>query len=287
MEFTTSDGAFTTLSTNRILTTPQVTYEQWCAELGVVSTGTDYASLDSDDTGYLVKLTGKQPRPSSLADSFGFGSEGTFELFKAQPSAAASSVSLTAPNISRAYTTSANVPRMAISFHPPYDAGSSGVKVRLTNTTAVMGGSINRGGQIVNFALRIEYGKTFKLVLNTTNGTAIIPIYVFEIGANNSSISKQQLLDSIQSTDANSLVINGDFSYGLLSGTVLDESGVPAQRKVRCYNRETGQLLVETMSAIDGTYILSAYTLGDMYVVALDDDIAPSLNALILDRIRL
>ena len=288
MNFTTSDGAFTALKTNMDSKTPQQIYEQWCTELAVNPIGSDYTALDGDDTAYLVKLIGKVPRPSSVADSFGFSSEGMFELFQSTPTVNATSIGLVVPNVNRAYTTSANVPRMAISFHPPYDSGSIGIKVKLTNNTVLMSGNIERNsGQVVSFALRIAYGKYFKLALSTRNGTATIPIYVFEIGANNSLISKQQLIDSIASTDGKSLVIDGSFSFGFLTGTVLDESGAPAQREVRCYSRETGQLLTKTISSINGEYTLDAYTEGEMYVVVLDDDIAPSLNALILDRIRL
>jgi hypothetical protein len=46
-----------------------------------------------------------------------------------------------------------------------------------------------------------------------------------------------------------SLRIGGDAPYGLVL-----VSGVPAARKVRVYDRETGVLVLETMSDIDGTY---------------------------------
>lgn len=288
MDFTTSDGAFTRLTTSTTATTPQNLYTQWCQELNVSNTGSDVGNLDNDDSGFMVKTpSGTSIRPSSEANRLGFSSEGMIEIYKAFPNDAATSLNITVPNISRMYSTSSNVARMAISFHPPYDAGSSGVKVRYTSQYMLMSGDILRGGQIVSFAFKAKYREGFQLALKTSNGTATVPIYIFEIGVNNSTISNQQQLASINQSDTSTLIINGDYRYGTLSGTVIDEAGNPAQRKIRVYDRAMGVLLAETISNSDGTYSLPALISGEMYAVALDNDTPPSLNALIFDRITL
>lgn len=288
MDFTTSDGAFTKLTTSTTATTPQNLYTQWCQDLNVSSTGSDAGNLDVDDSGFIIRATSGMPlRPSSEANRLGFASEGMIEIYKAFPNDAATNVGINIPNISRMYSTNSNVSRMAISFHPPYDAGSSGVKVRLTPQYMLMSGDIQRDGQIVSFAFKAKYREGFQLALKTSNGTATVPIYIFEIGANNSTISNQQQLASINQNDASTLIINGDYRYGTLSGTVIDEAGNPAQRKIRVYDRSMGTLLAETISNSDGTYSLPALINGEMYAVALDDDTPPSLNALIFDRITL
>lgn len=70
----------------------------------------------------------------------------------------------------------------------------------------------------------------------------------------------------------------------LLSGTIT-EAGVAVARTVRAYRRDTGALLTEQTSAVDGTYSFSdlgGYT-GEVYIIALDDD--SSHNDMILDRL--
>lgn len=290
MDFTTSDGAFTKLTTLTAVTTPQNLYAQWCQELNVSSIGSDADNLDSDDKGFLVRAPSGNPiRPLSEANRLGFSSEGMIEIYKDIPSDTATSVSINIPNTNRMYTTKANVPRMAISFHPTgVDLASIGVKVRLTPQYMLMQGLLQRGGsQSVDFAAKFKYREGFQIALKTENGSASVPIYVMEIGADNATITNQQLLITIKQSDTSTLIIDGDYRYGTLSGTVIDESGHPAQRKIRVYDRLTGNLLAETTSKSDGTYSLPAVINGEMYAVALDDDTPPSLNALIFDRITL
>lgn len=284
MDFLTSDGAFTKITTGSDSDHPNTIYNNWCTELGLTSTN---AGFDADDTAWLIRVSPDQNiRALGTTDKLGFASEGIVEIFKTEPSDSTSQ-GVTIPNIFRAYTTTAGVPRMAISFHPEYDSGSASTKRAQNDRYFLFSGMINRTSSTnptVYFALRVEYGVGFTLALKLAYKDSI-PIYVFEIGANNSAITKQALIATLSSSDANTLVVNGDYRYGTLSGTVIDEAGLPAQRNIRCYDRASGKLLYKTQSNVDGSYAIPALTDGEMYVVALDDDLPPSLNALILDRI--
>jgi WD40 repeat protein len=69
-----------------------------------------------------------------------------------------------------------------------------------------------------------------------------------------------------------------------IAGTVRDEDNLPAQRLVRVYNRESGALLDEVMSAEDGTFSFAFYRDTEVQRIALDADAAPLFNDKI-DRI--
>lgn len=71
------------------------------------------------------------------------------------------------------------------------------------------------------------------------------------------------------------------FGPRALSGSVMDENGLPLVRTVRCYRRADGRLVSETTSGADGAFVLPAADLGQHYVVVVDD----VKNALIYDRV--
>ncbi|MDN5622289.1 MAG: hypothetical protein L0G93_00070 [Acinetobacter sp.] len=288
MDIKTSDGGYAAFEITQGALTPAQLYAEWCSAYGVLSTGSDLQNLDGDDEAYLVTTTvGAKIRAVGDTNVLGFSSEGMLEFYRFTPTIGARSI-ITIPGISRMYTCLTNTPRMGISFHPPSDSGSSGVRGRRLNENFIMTGTIVRGAsQSVDFALKINYGEGFTLALKTSNGASAVPIYAFEIGIDNSSISKQMEITQIRATDTTTTIVNCTYAYGYLSGTVVDEAGLPAQRTIREYDRATGMLLAETKSGVDGSYILPAYTDDEMYVLALDDDIEPSLNALIFDRIKL
>jgi hypothetical protein len=68
-----------------------------------------------------------------------------------------------------------------------------------------------------------------------------------------------------------------------LSGVVRDENGNGVARRVLTYSRNTGKLIADTYSNTDGTFLVNASE--TVFVVALDDDIGPPLNAIVEDRI--
>lgn len=73
-------------------------------------------------------------------------------------------------------------------------------------------------------------------------------------------------------------------SNATISGTVYDENGNVAVRRVMGYDRETGQLMRDTYSNADGSYVMNAPA-NSVFVVALDDEIGAPLNAVIEDRV--
>lgn len=69
----------------------------------------------------------------------------------------------------------------------------------------------------------------------------------------------------------------------VISGVVKDDSGVPVQRTVRSYRRDTGQFDGETQSdATTGAYTLEVFGAVERQVVCLDDDAGTPHNDLLL-----
>lgn len=289
MEFTTSDGTYTSMTATTSSQTPQLAYAGWCSELGVSPSGTNLLqSLNGDDDAYLVRHYSMGSIRKFGPKNFGFCAEGMLEFFGVEPNSTITRVNATFPDISRMYTTTADVPRMAISFHPGYDAGSEGVIGWATEKLVLLSGRITRaGGQVVHFALRVDCGFGFQLVCVSGPGTRTVPIYVMQINADNTTVTQQQLLASMSAGSSSSTVITGEFSLGVFSGTVLDEAGTPASRVVRLYERASGRLVDQCVSSDIGDFSLRVFSRADMYAVALDNDEAPTLNALILDRLTL
>lgn len=82
------------------------------------------------------------------------------------------------------------------------------------------------------------------------------------------------------------------YEYNLITSDVYGFEGYVKQndayvsRIVRVYNRNTGELLAQTTSGVDGHYtITNLLDSSELYAVCLDDDIDPVYNALIYDRI--
>lgn len=68
---------------------------------------------------------------------------------------------------------------------------------------------------------------------------------------------------------------------GYYFGGYVTELGSPAVRTVRCYHRNTGELLGETTSSgVGGYYYLETTYSGEQYIVALDADADPTFNLL-------
>lgn len=68
-----------------------------------------------------------------------------------------------------------------------------------------------------------------------------------------------------------------------VSGKVTDENGVAAQRKIRMYNSESGQLVKETLSDPEtGNYYLETNKPGEHYLVGLDDGVGTPFNHIII-----
>jgi len=66
----------------------------------------------------------------------------------------------------------------------------------------------------------------------------------------------------------------------------VTEEGNPVIRTVRLYYRDTGELIDETTSSgVGGYYYLTTTISGEHFIVAFDDDLDESYNALILDKL--
>ena len=70
-----------------------------------------------------------------------------------------------------------------------------------------------------------------------------------------------------------------------VAGTVLDDAGVGAERKIYVHQRSTGMLVGTAMSSSSGTFEVTVPILDEVYVVAVDDDAGVAYNALIFDRV--
>ena len=76
---------------------------------------------------------------------------------------------------------------------------------------------------------------------------------------------------------------NGPTKYRV-SGSTLNSKQEPVSRKIRIYNKKSGALLAETISASDGTYSLDLTANDPVYVVCLHDS-ADTNNSQIQDDI--
>jgi hypothetical protein len=114
------------------------------------------------------------------------------------------------------------------------------------------------------------------------------------MGANNSSGTYLKgLMDDVMIfdnalTDAQILAVYNmeDFSKYRLYGDVTQDD-IPANRIVRIYNRETGELFKETHST-GGTFDTRWMNINNdekYYVVVLDDDVLPNVDPIVRDRI--
>lgn len=291
MEFLSSDNAYVKTTTSTSQQSPQSLYTEWCLDEGLLATGSVVGALDSDDNAWMFRHTaGKNNFPSATSDRMVFSSEGQIELFKSTPSPSGSRQQYSVAGISRAYTTNADVNRVVFSFHPDTDSGSMNIKTAMNDGCFLIGGTIQRNAAAgMDFAMKFTYNEgfvfAFKSIKSIYNDT--IPILIYELGADNATITNRHTIATVSAKDPETLIVIGDYSYGTISGTVIDESGSPAARKVRCYHRDTGALLTEAISDDEGFYNLKALSDGEMYLVALDDDLPPSLNALILDRVKI
>lgn len=68
-----------------------------------------------------------------------------------------------------------------------------------------------------------------------------------------------------------------------VSGVVTDVAGLPCERIVRAYLRDTGELLAETTSdPVTGAYSIATGAIGEVQVVVLDDAAGDLYNDLIM-----
>lgn len=279
--FTLSTGEKITLESSASSVVPSDQYVAWATEYGFPTTGTD-VPMDGDDAVFYVSA----PSFIGTGQWFLLCSEGGFELPPRSSSLPTGRADITVPNISRYYTAAGvSVNRFSLSFHPPYDTGTLGVKVRRDAQRLICGGDVTRvSGQVVSFALLIDSQNLFFDLYLSTGAGSPIPIYAQEFAANGYVENSQVLVGTIPVNGK--LRIYGGLHQGLLGGYVYDPTGAGVARPVRAYVRSTGELSGETTSSADnGSFVIRTKSTGEHYVVALDDDAAPHFNSLILDRV--
>ena len=253
--FTLSTGETLSLEARASSVVPRDQYAAWATAYGFPTTGTDHA-MDADDTAICI------PAPSSIGagNFFTLVSEGGFELPSTTSNLALptnASTALSIPNISRYYTnTGMSATRLGLSFHPPYDAGTAGVKVRHDERRLLCGGLIYRNsGQAVDFALLIDtLATSFDLYLSTGAGSSV-PIYALELGASGYVAGSQVLVATMP--ENGKLQVHGTMHAGLIGGYVYDAAGAGAARVVRAHLRSSGELGgAVTSSAGDGSFVV-------------------------------
>lgn len=288
MQFISEYEMFFEFSTDETTQTPDEIYSAWCADEGVSETLNQLGQLNADDTGYLMSMQGRYVMPWANTDEIGFSTEGSFEFFNNPPALNASSKPITIPGVSRMYSTDANIGRVGMTFHPPYDAGSEGVLGVITDDFMMMKGRITLDGKPpVYFAAKFVFGISQEIYF-LNKYTSSIPIYVFDISPTN-TISNRQTIITLPANADVTTIVSCDYSIGTMQGTVIDEAGSPAARRVRIHDRESGRIVGEAYSGEDGMFTIGVYAInkGPFYVIAFDDDDAPDLNALIFDRVML
>jgi hypothetical protein len=288
MQFVSEHGMFFSFSVDETTQTPDEIYSAWCADEGVSETLNQLGGLNGDDGAYLVSMQGRYVMPASRTDRIGFSTEGSFEFFNSPPAANASRISISIPGVSRMYSTAANIGRVGMTFHPPYDAWSDGVLGVITDEFMIMKGSITRSGKPpVYFAARFVFGISQEIYFLNKYSSSV-PIYIFDISPSN-SISNRQTITTLPANADVTTRVSSNYSIGTMQGTVIDEAGNPAVRRVRIHDRESGRVVGEADSGEDGMFTIEVYAVnkGPFYVIAFDDDDAPDLNALIFDRVML
>lgn len=67
----------------------------------------------------------------------------------------------------------------------------------------------------------------------------------------------------------------------------ITEDGLPAIKRLRLYDKETGQLIAQTYSLADGSYRFDDVSVNNTYyIVAFDEDGSPIKNAKVIDNIQ-
>jgi hypothetical protein len=81
-------------------------------------------------------------------------------------------------------------------------------------------------------------------------------------------------------------VMNPSHPGTYISGHIT-EDGLPSIKRLRLYDKDTGQLIAETFSAADGSYRFDEVSTDNKYyIVAFDEDGSPLKNAKVLDNIQ-
>lgn len=264
---------------------PDTVYAAWKAAISATAGYTAYGNATGDDGAIFMQA----------ASIWGGGNEGVVLSYEAgiefstdlnvTPTA---SISSNPAGVSRYYTMNSGN-RIAIIYHPNgADSGLSSLDGGyLQNEIAVMKAVHNRVSE--NTTLYAQITENNGAVLYIKNaGNRDIAVYAVVYNDSNAVVGLVYSLGTItQGTTAKVLVST---IAGYVQGHVYDVAGSPASRVVRVYNRTSGAIVGSgTSDATTGEFSVPVIgEIGDvLYAIALDDDDAPDLNAIIADRITL
>lgn len=268
-------------------------YNTWASELGISPTTSLSGLVNGDDSsaeidlGFVYTIGGAETKlMQSTEGSIGFYTTTGNFVNGLRP---ISKVIPEQVSVVRAYTTRSLNPSMILNCKVPnVDSKSYDTKWQKTGDTAILfikwSAYNNSLSSHVDVALKISKGSLD--IVCTAGATAGIFFQLF-------------MMDSL-GTSGQAIAGHGNFAKELLANTtyqfttvlpkrifgdVIGINGVPSQKLVRAYDRDTGELLAEALSdSTTGSYELSIFGSSNCYVVCLDDS-ASMLNALISDRV--
>lgn len=279
IEFVQNTGMVTILTPSTSTTPVLSMYNTWCDELGVTKDTLGIADFNHIAGGVAPQILDKSINNVDGEIGVGISSEGGFEIVNPSRILDARQ-NIAMPNINSFYLSNYAGNRFILSYHPNgvYEWIDVFYGQKTTNALIWYTKSSRQES-----AVRINFGKNFIVAIKDIAGVTI-PVYANELDGN--FFIKQTMLATQKRSDNNITVITGSYFYGNFVGKVIDENGNPAKRLVRGHVRATGKIIGETMSADDGTFQLPTNSKEECYIVAFDDDIDPSLNALIYDRVK-
>lgn len=256
-------------------------YDSWAASLGVSSTAT-ISAFDSDD-GIAVLDLGFPPLIGGMENRIVVSGESGISLFRA-PIINTASANLTinvGVTISRMQGATTPPPSLLFAIRPlSQDAGVGSSKWQKSGKEAILFyrtgpyGSRNK----TDVAVRFRPGRCEIVTTIVTQESQKLVLARFNQNSNNTAVGAVTLASALANTQHFETL-----PPWVISGVVKDDSGVPVQRTVRSYRRDTGQFDGETQSdATTGTYTLEVFGEVERQVVCLDDDAGTAHNDLLL-----
>ncbi|ASA16423.1 hypothetical protein MMK57_003734 [Pseudomonas aeruginosa] len=249
---------------------------------GFEGTTTGYPAASGDDGATLINVPPIWPNGATQAVySWECGVELVPYPFGGTPAFYSAGI----PGVSRYYSMNVGL-RVAIIYHPTgVDSGLTSFVGSYDAGLSVFRAKHNRTGENVEVVARLVRGRQLEIAIKNSVQAAGLPIKVAVL--NGTTVASVVDIASI-ALGAVGLVTCSIYG-GTVSGTVVDQAGEPATRIVRAHERSSGAVLGETRSNASGQYELPviAKVGTTMYLIALDDETPPLINAVVADRIVL
>ncbi|EED38166.1 TPA: hypothetical protein UN285_000424 [Stenotrophomonas maltophilia] len=275
-----SDQHFTMIDFTLEERTLDAIFSQWAAD---VVNPTPYTAIGGDDGISLIDAPALWP---GGRDSLSVAYEGGIEVTPLYFGAGTSFTANLASNGINRYQSMDTGRRVALIYHPTgLDSGLSEFSGIRNSVVGLFRGSYNRTGEGVKFVARAVAGKRVEVAVDNTAAAAGVTVKAV-VFAGTSVVS---VADVGTIPRGQRYLIQMTTRGGAVSGTVVDQAGAPAARRVVIHERETGSVVGRGMSGTDGRYSIDVSLLPGkvMYVIALDDEVAPLTNAVIADRVVL